>query len=154
MLIGVFSILFFALILAALEVQIEGGNGWAKNLPTWRPDRSKWYSRVYSWFTFGKELTGYHLLLSFLVLGILHYPYFVGADWSWFAELKTISYAFLLFVLEDFLWFAINPCFGLKRFRPQYIPWHKKWFLFLPADYWAGLIIFLLLNSIASFYGR
>lgn len=152
--INLLPIFFLALVLAALEVQIEGRDGWAKNLPTWRPDKNKWYGRLYSRLTFDKELTGYHLLLSLLVLGILHYPYFAGAEWSGSAELRTFSSLFLLFVAEDFLWFVLNPNFGLKRFRPRYAPWHKKWLFFLPADYWAGLIVSVFLYFAALFYGR
>lgn len=34
-------VFIMALVLAILEVQIEGINGWAKNIPTWRPDPKK-----------------------------------------------------------------------------------------------------------------
>ena len=36
-----------ALVLAILEVQVEGANGWAADLPTWRPNPNKWYSKLY-----------------------------------------------------------------------------------------------------------
>ncbi|MDO8424488.1 MAG: hypothetical protein Q7S70_00930 [bacterium] len=143
--IQILYLFFFALLLAALEVQIEGKDGWAANLPTWRPQSSKWYSRLYKRITWGKDLTGYHLLVLLLVLSFLHFPYAVSGNWSWSSELATLSFLFLVIVVEDFLWFVINPDYGLSRFRKEFIGWHKKWFLFLPADYWLGLIVAALL---------
>jgi len=34
-------IFVMATVLALLEIQIEGANGWARNLPTWRPHAAK-----------------------------------------------------------------------------------------------------------------
>lgn len=49
------SFFLIPLVLAHLEIQIEGSHGWAEKLPTWR-----WDSRaVRRWF--GKPVTGYHL---------------------------------------------------------------------------------------------
>jgi hypothetical protein len=49
-------------------------------------------------------------------------------------------------IAEDFLWFAMNPAFHLKDFRPGAIAWHPHWVLGLPADYWGfglgGLVLF------------
>jgi hypothetical protein len=47
-------------------------------------------------------------------------------------------FAILLFwVLEDFLWFVLNPAFGLRRFRRDAIWWHaESWWGFMPRDYW------------------
>ena len=63
-----------AFVLAYLEVQIEGQNGWAGQLPTWRP-KGKWYARFYERFMGGKELTGYHIGVFGFVLLFLHYPF-------------------------------------------------------------------------------
>lgn len=145
--IKVFYLFIFALVVAALEVQIEGKNGWAANLPTWRPDSSKWYSKLYGRINCGKELTGYHVFIVLLFLIFFHFPFVAAAKWSLSLELSTLSFLFLTFIIEDFLWFVINPNFGLSRFKPEFIRWHKKWFLFLPADYWLGLA------SAISLYG-
>ena len=51
-----------ALVLAHLEIQIEGPHGWAEKLPTWRWDSR----RIRRWF--GKPVTGYHLCLIALFL--------------------------------------------------------------------------------------
>lgn len=139
-----------ALLLALLEVQIEGKHGWALNLPTWRPHKSRWYTRWYARVMGGKELTGYHLAMFGFVLALLHFPFFVGLSWSWQAELWTISLFFLFDILWDFLWFILNPHYGLHRFKASYISWHKKWTGPLPLDYVSGILLsFVLLLPIA-----
>jgi hypothetical protein len=42
----------------------------------------------------------------------------------------------LFWVIEDFLWFALNPHYGLRKFRREHIWWHKRWLLGVPVDYW------------------
>ena len=42
----------------------------------------------------------------------------------------------LFWVVEDFLWFVLNPHFGWSKFNKNSIWWHKRWFLGLPLDYW------------------
>ena len=137
----------FCLLLAVFEIQIEGKYGWAAKLPTWRPSRGKWYSKLYGKIMSDKDLTGYHLCVFTLVLVFLHRPYFAGQDWSWSAELGTISLFFLISITWDFLWFVLNPHYGLRRFKAKYIWWHKKWFLFMPVSYYSALIISACLYS-------
>jgi len=127
---------FFSLVLAGMETQIEGAAGWAQNLPTWRPDSSKWISRFYGKIMGGKALTLYHVLFFTLVVVCLHYPYFSGKFWSLGEELTTLSLLLLVMVTEDFLWFVINPKYNFGRFLGQRVLWHKKWFLHLPIEYW------------------
>lgn len=136
-----FQIIFlflFCAVLAALESQIEGGAGWAANLPTWKPSISSWYSRFYRKIMSGKDMTAYHLFIFGLVLIFMHYPYFTGKSWSWPSELITLSLFFLVTVFWDFLWFVINPRYDFRHFWAQKVWWHKKWFLHLPVDYWFG----------------
>ena len=52
-----------ALILAELEVQIEGPAGWAEKLPTWRAKEGKWYSKGFQKMLSNKPMTGYHLAM-------------------------------------------------------------------------------------------
>jgi hypothetical protein len=58
-------IFVMALVLAVLEIQIEGRNGWAKDLPTWRPSPDTWYAQLYARLMFKKRLTGYHNVILF-----------------------------------------------------------------------------------------
>ena len=49
----------------------------------------------------------------------------------------------------DFLWFAFNPAFGLRKFRKEHIWWHAgSWWIFMPKLYWlllpAGVILYFL----------
>ncbi|OGL84510.1 hypothetical protein A3J03_01680, partial [Candidatus Uhrbacteria bacterium RIFCSPLOWO2_02_FULL_46_25] len=142
-----------ALALAFLEVQIEGAHGWAVNLPCWRPKGGRWYSWLYTKVMGGKELTGYHLgVFSFAFL-VLHLPYIWGVPWGIGPELQTLSLFFLFIVLWDFLWFIINPHYGIRKFRPNCISWHKIWIARVPIDYYGGVLISLTLRAFAVYRG-
>lgn len=143
----VLGLFIFCVVLAALEVQIEGKAGWAANLPAWKPSHSIWYARLYRKVMSGKDLDGYHILVSALVLIFLHYPYFTGKVWSLSSELVTMSFFFLIAIIWDFLWFVLNPYYGLYRFRAVHVWWHKKWFLLMPVDYYFGFIASALLYT-------
>lgn len=144
----VLGIFIFCVILAFLEIQIEGKEGWAARLPAWKPSHHVWYARFYRSVMSGKDLDGYHIAVSALVAIFIHYPYFVGRAWSLDAELTTISLFLLIAVIWDFLWFVLNPHYGLRRFRSVHIWWHKKWFLLMPVDYYVGFV------ASAMFYTR
>ena len=137
------------IVLALLEIQIEGQNGWASALPCWRPKPESriaaWYSRVMD----GKPLTGYHIAIFSLVLIVLHQPFFTGVRWSIVKELEVLSAYFLVAVCWDFLWFVFNPAYGLKRFKPEFIGWHRDWVGPLPVAYISGFSLSLLLFAIA-----
>ncbi|HSQ77288.1 MAG TPA: hypothetical protein VLN91_00195, partial [Nitrospirota bacterium] len=51
----------------------------------------------------------------------------------------------LFWIIEDFLWFVLNPAFGINNFSQNKIPWHKQWFLGMPVDYWTFTIVSALL---------
>lgn len=139
-----------AVVLAILEIQIEGEHGWAKNLPTWRPTSPKWYVRLYGKVMSGKEMTGYHLFMFSLVILIFHLPYVFGLTLTLEHWLKTLSLLFMFFVLWDFLWFVLNPHYPLKRFKKEHIDIHQKWFLKIPTDYWGGILISCLIVIFGS----
>lgn len=139
----------FCLALAFLEVQIEGPNGWAKNLPTWKPLDKKWYARMYKRMMSGKDLTGYHIGMFGLVLIVLHGFYFWRITWTWEAELQVIGMFFLVAVLWDYLWFVLNPHYGWKKFKPVHIAWHKSWLGPWPLDYYFGLLLFIVFYALS-----
>jgi hypothetical protein len=126
-----------ALVLAQLEIQIEGAHGWAAKLPTWR-----WQTPgVLRWA--GKPITGYHVFLLLFILLFIHLPMlYVGFSFEREAELLALFA--LLAVFWDFLWFVCNPHFGLARFRAGEVWWFKSWMLGFPAGYFAGLGLSLL----------
>lgn len=118
--------------LALLEIQIEGSDGWAKGLPTWHIE-NKWTKN----FLGTKPLTGYHLYLIVFVLLFAHIAYFLGlAIPNLASEMRLLSFLTLLSVVEDFLWFVLNPAYGIKKFKPQYIWWHSSsWWWIMPREY-------------------
>jgi hypothetical protein len=140
----VVSLAVVAGLFALVEIQIEGPNGWAASLPTWRIE-NRWTRRFYS----AKPITGYHLYTQLFALAVVHLPFGLGlTPVTWRAEARILSFFILFWVLEDFLWFVFNPAFGIKRFRPQHIWWHAPtWWWIMPRDYWifaplaAGLYI-------------
>lgn len=122
-----------SLAFALLEVQIEGAAGWAANLPVWRVENR--FTRA---IMGGRTLTGYHLYAHLFVLSLVHLPYALGtAAPSWRIEARILAFLILFWVLEDFLWFVVNPAFGLRRFRREHVPWHAAaWWWIMPRDYW------------------
>lgn len=126
------ALFLLAYVFAMLEINIEGENGWAAKLPTWRIEKH-WLLDV---FFGGRPLTGYHAwTLSFMVL-IFHFPCLLLWQWSWLLEARIIGCFMLFWITEDFLWFLRNPAWGWKRFKPGEIKWHKHWIMGLPTDYW------------------
>jgi hypothetical protein len=124
-----------ALVLAHLEIQIEGPHGWAEKLPTWRWDSPG----VRRWF--GKPITGYHLYLVTGILLFLHVPQFYGGSWE--READLLAMFFFLTVTWDFLWFACNRHFGVARFRKGQIWWFPTWALGVPQPYLLGIALSL-----------
>ena len=41
----------------------------------------------------------------------------------------------------DFLWFVLNPHFGVSRFSKAHVWWFRSWYLGIPRDYYVGLIL-------------
>ncbi len=124
-------ILAAAALFALLEIQIEGAQGWAAGLPTWRIDSLPWLKALFG----GRSVTGYHLFaFSFMAL-MFHLPIAVLAQWSWRLEALMLGGLMLFWVAEDALWFILNPAFGWARLTPEHAAWHPHWILGLPADY-------------------
>lgn len=133
---------------AKVEIAIEGKHGWAADLPTWRLPPTSWVSRL---FFSDKPATGYHIWLEILVISVFHLPYLFVMP-SWGLELKIIAFFLFFCVVEDFLWFVLNPAFGIKNFRPKKIWWHAKhWWLIAPRDYYVFLTLGIVCY-LASFH--
>lgn len=139
---GIGEIIFIFLLafsIAKLEIQIEGKDGWAKNLPTWRA-KNKLTSLLQNEYPF----TGYHFWAGATVITFIHLPFFIGFQWSLHTELKLLSMFILIATLEDFLWFVFNPSFGIKKFNSKFVPWHR-WIGPVPLAYIAcAVLIFLI----------
>ncbi len=140
------AVVICATFLAMLEIQIEGPNGWAAQLPSWRLD-NRWTRLLLD----GKPLTGYHLFLNLFVAAMAHVVYAVDYRVPFVStELRVIAFVILLFVLEDWLWFVLNPAFGLRKFRREHIWWHATyWWWIMPRTYWLLLPIGVALYGVS-----
>lgn len=139
-------VLAASLVAALLEVQIEGAAGWAAHLPTWR-FRNGWTRRLLG----ARAVTGYHVYAHLLILVLMQAPFALGiAVPTLHAELRILAFLVLFWVAEDFLWFVVNPAYGLEAFRRDRIPWHAaSWWGFMPRDYWIFLPLGIALYAVS-----
>lgn len=129
-------VLVMALFFAQVEIQIEGAAGWAASLPTWRIERH-WALDL---FWGGRPMTGYHAwVFTFMALAFFAPLAFTGR-WSGRDAAQALAGLMLFWTVEDFLWFVLNPAYGLARFGPGLVAWHPRWWAGLPVDYWIGLV--------------
>ncbi|MDB5894477.1 MAG: hypothetical protein JWQ88_2008 [Rhodoferax sp.] len=120
---------------AEVEIQIEGANGWATALPTWRIEKH-WLLDI---FWGGRAMTGYHAWVFPFIAMFFHFPFFFGQGWTLRLEARAIASVMVFWITEDFLWFVLNPAYGLARFNPVDVAWHKHWWGGAPTDYWVFL---------------
>lgn len=130
-------VLLLGFFFAQVEIQIEGAAGWAANLPTWRIEKH-WLLDV---FWGGRAMTGYHAWVFPFVALFFHFPLFIVGRWTPRLECRILGCIMLFWIAEDFLWFVLNPAFGITRFSLSHVPWHKYWFGPAPVDYWISLAI-------------
>ena len=128
-----------ATLFAQLEIQIEGPRGWAAGLPTWRVDDAP----ILKLFFGGRAVTGYHVFAFSFMFCIFHLPLALTGHFSWRLEARILGSLMLFWLLEDFLWFVLNPAFGLAKFTPAQVPWHPHWLCGVPVDY----LVFTLLSA-------
>jgi hypothetical protein len=125
------GVLMLAFFFAKLEIQIEGPDGWASRLPTWRVEKHP----LLDWFWGGRPMTGYHAW-AFAFVGLtFHTPYLFGCVPSWRMEARMLGGLMIFWIVEDALWFALNPAFGLRRLTREVVWWHKRWIGPVPVDY-------------------
>jgi hypothetical protein len=126
-------------LLALWEIQIEGKDGWAANSPGWRIEKG-WLVKIFG----GRPVTGYHVFMTLFLIAMIHLPLFF-VSWSWRLECLLLGFYLGMLLLEDFLWFALNPYYGIKNFRRGKIWWHKQWLGPVPLLYWIMLVLTVLL---------
>lgn len=120
-----------AFFFAQVEIQIEGANGWAAALPTWRVEKHF----LLDLFWGGRPLTGYHAWVFSFMLLAFHLPLAFTRTFSWRVEARIVGALMLFWIAEDALWFILNPAYGLTRLSPEYVTWHRHWWGGLPTDY-------------------
>ena len=124
-------IALLAMLFAQAEIQIEGARGWAAGLPTWRIVDAPFLRLFFG----GREITGYHVFMFSFMAAVFHLPVFLTLRWSWRLEARVVGSLSLFWIAEDFLWFVLNPAYGLERLTSAHVPWHPHWLLGVPADY-------------------
>ncbi len=137
----VFWVVLLGLFFAETEIQIEGAAGWAANLPTWRIEKH-WLLDI---FWGGRAMTGYHAWVFPFISLFFHFPLLFVGYWSWRAQSRVLGCIMLFWISEDFLWFVLNPAYGVTRFSAANIPWHKHWLLGAPTDYWSFTLLAAIL---------
>jgi hypothetical protein len=141
---------FWALGLAGIEIEIEGGYGWAERLPTWFLNRGL-TGRVYRTVMGHRPLTGYHVYAFAIPMLILHLPFVAGVHWTLAGELRTIATYFALAVVWDYLWFVLNPAYTVRRFRRGNVWWFEvPWIWRFPLDYYVGIAVSVGLAALAA----
>ncbi|MEI6562984.1 MAG: hypothetical protein WCO42_01610 [bacterium] len=130
-----------ATVFAKVEIQIEGAAGWAANLPTWRLEHHWVLDLIWG----GRPLTGYHVWVFLFMALVFHLMFFIHGRYAIRLELRVLGSLAVFWILEDFLWFVMNPAYGLSRFNPQCIPWHHHWMLGIPVDYVVYLAVGILM---------
>lgn len=136
--------------LAGIEIEIEGGYGWAERLPTWFLKRGI-VGRVYGALMGHRPLTGYHVFAFTIPIVVLHFPYVMGVDWTLAGELRTIATFFAVAVVWDYLWFVLNPAYTVRRFRRGAVWWFEvPWIWRFPLDYFSGIVLSVALAGLAT----
>ncbi len=142
----------FAFLFALLEIEIEGPYGNGEKLQTWFRTSTKG-AKIWARLQGGDALLGYRLFITIVVVMAFHIPFFMGVNWSVSKEVITFSIIYVLLVIEDFLWFVLNPFYGIENFKKENIWWHakKKWlFGKFPEFYLSCWMISIILAYLAS----
>lgn len=98
---------FFALVLACLEIEIEGKDGWAKNLPTWRRKAVVCGNRPWTGYHTALALT----LISSTVSGAVVNATIYEQSTAGSSALLLLSAFVLVMALEDSYWYNLNYIF-------------------------------------------
>ena len=134
-----------AVLLAKVEIEIEGAHGWAEKLPTRRFAKNHPLSRI---IFGGRPATLYHVYLQLFVIMFAHISYAV-TQFSWAKEARICAFIIFFWICEDFFWFVFNPHFGIRKFKKEYIWWHKdQWWGIMPREYVIWAIVGIILLSL------
>ena len=102
------------------EAYMEGKGGWAANQVGWKIDLGVGFLR--------KPLDAYHFWCWVVMIPMFLMLPFIMFGWNAHLFWLVIIGALLGIVIEDFLWFVINPIFPFRDFKPEKVWWH----------YWIG----------------
>ena len=136
-----------ALLFAAIFASVSK-KPYVTDLPAWRPNPNFWLTKVAYWFpnfgrpvdgmdTFALLFAGITCLLLVPIWSALHNHPFPIAEWF-----EIVAYFIAFAVIEDCVWYAVNPAWGLRRFRRKNLPYwmYKIWLFGIPSQYWEGCL--------------
>ena len=117
-----------------IEIELEAAHGWCKNIPTAK--------NVIGTFTL------YHIYMMIfmtVVISMIFIPRFVIACQTseftpWSAVCHFLFYLLAWFLIEDFLWFVLNPYYTIQKYTQKNIPWHTKWIMGIPVHNIVGIL--------------
>lgn len=170
-LLAIFTYFWCAVFFAGWYASIET-MPYMQGLPVWRPNPHLWWTEILFWIpnsgrpvngpdTFGLLFANTALYFAPLLVVfavdlvvkaeeglILH---LVERTWLW-----LISYVMVWNVIEDWVWYAMNPSFGLSSFNATHIPhWMQhSWFLGFPVQYWEAFAASILPLLLHRLYAR
>ena len=130
------NIIFFLLattLYSLMEIEIEGKYGWMVKCPT--PTVFKMG---------GKNFTLYHIYMTgfIIMISLITSQITFSSINSIFQGIFLTSYYTTLFlIVEDILWFILNPYFTLSKYSQKNIPWHanQPWILNSPLHNYIGV---------------
>ena len=136
--------------LGGVEVEIEGGYGWAERMPTWYLKRGR-LGKLYGIVMGHRPLTGYHVYVFIIPIVLLNLPFVYGVDWSLAGELRVFATYFALAVIWDYTWFVLNPAYTVRRFQRGNVWWFEgPWIGRFPLDYYVGIGLSIVLAALAA----
>jgi len=120
-------IMIYAILFSLLEIEMEGKYGWAENMPTPK---------------FFYSFTLYHTIMNIIVILTLTYSLHFNSK-----PLEIIFYIMAWFLIEDTMWFMLNPHYTIKGYKRENIWWQGKqeWYFGMPAQNYIGLAVMVVL---------
>lgn len=143
--------------LSFVEAYVEGRNPWNRRKVGWKlrfgkKKKTKWKKFLGNFLMFKsaevKIFSGYHFFLFVVMLPLLITLPLVISGWD-IRLLGILASAYLSgMVIEDFLYFIVNPCIKFSEWNPKFVnffAWVKIGKLKLPINYILGVFIAILL---------
>lgn len=140
-----------AVLFGIFEIEAEGRHGWGEKFPTWyrvNGVAAKLYGRITN-----KPLTGYHAALFFVPFFIMFWPMVATSTLTLHGAFMAFSLYFAWVVVWDFSWFALNPYYGVKKFRRNSVWWFasEPWlFARIPSGYILAWLTSLILAGVSG----
>ena len=133
----IFICVYIAMIsMSFWESYVEGRNAWGKGKTGWKIKLTK-----------NCCLTAYHFYLFFIMWPILLALPLIIYGWNLRLFGILISAYLSGLVIEDFMWFVVNPKVRLSEWNPKfadYYPWIKLGKIHVPLFYIISLFISIL----------